>query len=98
MISSYLVDIDGKGYREPFVTEIPQIRKTYPKSGLYKNDGSTLPVWTVEWFAQEVEPLSDGIHIVRCGPWASSPFTQAVTFFTIKSVGHTQALSIIQKA
>jgi hypothetical protein len=66
---------------EPERSKIPEIRKTYSRSGLYRNDGTNTPLWTVNWYARGFEPLSDGIHLVRKGPWASSPDSEAVAFF-----------------
>jgi len=40
----------------------------YPQSGLYLNDGSSKPLWTVDWPGFVILP-ADGIHIVRQGPW-----------------------------
>jgi len=57
------------------------VRKKYTLSGLYQNDGSTKPLWTVGWYAYSVLISSDGIHLVRRGPWASSGDDEAVTFF-----------------
>ena len=57
------------------------LRETYDASGLYPIDGSTEPIWTVDWYAHDVEALSDGIHLVRPGSWASSPHDEAVSFF-----------------
>jgi len=42
------------------------IRDIYHKSGLYKNDGSNEPLWTVDWYGPAT-PLSDGVHLVRWG-------------------------------
>jgi hypothetical protein len=42
-----------------------ELRKTYPRSGLYRNDGSTDPVWAVDWYAYGVYPANDGVHLVR---------------------------------
>lgn len=53
----------------------------YPYSGLYPNDGSISPLWKVNWYAYHVEPLSDGVHLVRHGPWAQNSLSEAVTFF-----------------
>jgi len=58
----------------------PGIRKTYMQSGLYKNDGSTAPLWVVYWYAFGVYPSSDGRHLVRMGPWASSTDQLALSF------------------
>ncbi len=57
-----------------------EIRKTYPRSGLYKNDGSTTPLWTVDWYSHHVFPSSDGRHLVEMGPWASETYQLAVAF------------------
>lgn len=52
----------------------------YKQSGLYRNDGSTTPLWVVYWYAFEVYPSSDGKHLVRMGPWASSVEQLALSF------------------
>jgi len=44
------------------------LRKKYPCSGLYKNDGSITPLWTVSWYG-DVYLLPDGEHLIRKGPW-----------------------------
>jgi len=93
MISAYPAESDGKGYIEPLFSEIKKIRSTYPISGLYRNDGSTVPLWTVDWFAHQVEPLSDGIHIVRRGPWASSSLSEAVSFFAEDELTRTYTVA-----
>ncbi len=62
-------------------TQQVRIRNTYGQSGLYRNDGSTTPLWTVDWYAGSVEPLSDGVHLVRHGLWTTSPDSEAVSFF-----------------
>jgi hypothetical protein len=59
----------------------PEIRKAYKQSGLYRNDGSTTPLWVVDWYAFEVFPSSDGEHLVRMGPWAASTGAPAVSFY-----------------
>lgn len=58
-----------------------EIRKTYKQSGLYRNDGSTTPLWTVDWFSYGVYPSSDGRHVVRMGPWAYDVNQLAVAFY-----------------
>ncbi len=66
MISPLPVNRDA-GWSEPKATEVRALRTRYPRSGLYKNDGSTEPLWTVDWYAFKVYPASDGIHLVRPG-------------------------------
>jgi hypothetical protein len=41
------------------------LRATYKRSGLYKNDGSADPLWTVDWYSRAVVLPSDGVHVVR---------------------------------
>ncbi|HEX8597124.1 MAG TPA: hypothetical protein VF952_01245 [Chloroflexia bacterium] len=55
-----------RGYPMPDET----IRAKYSQAGLYKNDGSTTPVWTIDWYSFGVELSSDGQHLVQYGPWA----------------------------
>jgi hypothetical protein len=50
----------------------PEIRKKYQKSGLYRNNDSTTPLWTVDWYSFGVEVSSDGEHLIRSGPWPSN--------------------------
>jgi hypothetical protein len=57
------------------------VRKTYPQSGLYRNDGSTTPLWRVDWYSFSVFPSSDGVHLVQMGPWASDVEQLAVAFY-----------------
>ncbi len=40
----------------------------YPQSGLYLNDDSSNPLWTIDWLGSVILP-ADGIHLVRRGPW-----------------------------
>ena len=53
----------------------------YPSSGLYRNDGSVEPLWTVDWYAHGIDLSRDGRHMVRYGPWASSPKDLGVAFY-----------------
>ena len=43
--------------------------KNRNKSGLYLNNGSGVPLWTVDWAAYTFLP-SDGVHVIRRGNWA----------------------------
>ena len=57
----------------------------YRQSGLYLNDGSTAPLWTVDWRGCSVVLLpSDGVHVVRKGvTHDSEDYTdEAITFFS----------------
>ena len=61
--------------------EAVRVRSKYPKSGLYLDDNATTPLWTVDWYAHQVFLPSDGIHLVRSGPWASDSSNEALTFY-----------------
>lgn len=54
--------------REGFGTD-KKLRTKYPCSGLYRNDGSDTPIWTVNWYAIWVFVHSDGEHLIRMGRW-----------------------------
>ena len=81
MIAPGTIDQDAGRKVEAFATEIRQIRERYTVSGMYRNDGSTTPLWTFDGYVYCVEPLSDGIHIVVPGPWAMSTEDAACTFY-----------------
>jgi len=54
----------------------------YTISGLYENDGSKKPLWMVVWYAHEVKIASDGVHLVKHGPWASNQDQEAISFYS----------------
>lgn len=66
-----------------FVMLSPFEKRTleYNQSGLYKNNGTQLPEWTVDWYSFGVIPHSNGKHLVRFGPWASSVLQEALSFY-----------------
>ena len=66
---------------DPARGTVKDIPARFPASGLYLNDGSTAPLWTVDWYAPSVTVLSDGIHLIRRGPWAKRISEEALTLF-----------------
>lgn len=64
-----------------WVQKKAEIRDKYKVSGLYKNDGSSIPLWNVYWYSFNVFPSSDGKHVVRMGPWAQSTQDLAIAFY-----------------
>src|SRR5688572_1374322 len=66
--------------RNSYGRTVDTVAARYPSSGLYKS-GSLKPLWTVDWYADHVAVLPDGIHVIRHGPWASSLDDEAFTFF-----------------
>jgi hypothetical protein len=81
MLSPPSFDQGAAYWIEPVAKEIRDIRRTYRQSGLYRNDGSRVPLWTVDWYADGVYVAPDGIHLVRFGPWPVSLDEEAVSFF-----------------
>ncbi len=81
MISPLPLHEDMGSWIETKAAEIQAIRQMYCQSGLYRNDGSTKPLWTVDWYAFRVTVASDGISLVRHGRWASSTDEEACSFF-----------------
>jgi hypothetical protein len=64
MVSPHPVDEDAS--RHDREAEVREIRKTYKQSGLYPNDGSSEPLWTIPYhipdYAVYIAP--DGRHLV----------------------------------
>ena len=60
----------AKAYHEQSRKEVNAIRERYSKSGMYRNDGTREPLWTVDWWAVVTVP-GDGVHVIRQGPWSS---------------------------
>ncbi len=58
-----------------------EIRATYSESGLYPA-GRKTPLWTLSWYAFTAYPSSNGEHLVRVGPWASSTNQLALAFYS----------------
>jgi hypothetical protein len=72
MISPLTIENDAGGWNEEMAAGIREIRRVYKRSGMYRNDGSTEPLWTVDWYAGVVV-ASDGVHLIRHGPWPALP-------------------------
>jgi hypothetical protein len=81
MVAPVSSEEDPEGWNEDLADDIREIRRLYTRSGLYRNDGSAEPLWTVDWYAHRVDIASDGVHLVRHGPWASSTKQEALSFF-----------------
>ena len=63
------IEEDPTAYGQGGAVQNDDIRRQYSQSGLYRNDGSSKPVWTVDWYAFEVVISLDGRYLVRWGPW-----------------------------
>lgn len=71
----YIVEVgDGRYVFVMLVGEsdvVSEIRAKYKKSGLYEANETENALWTVDWYASEVDITPDGKHLVRWGPWPS---------------------------
>lgn len=81
MIAAIEAERDGLSLRNEDKQRAKAIRAKYTTSGMYRNDGSTTPLWTVGWYSYSVLVASDGVHLVRLGPWANRLSDEAFTFF-----------------
>lgn len=81
MISPLSAEEERQLWNAEAGAEISGIRRQYSRSGLYLAADSTTPLWTVDWYAHSVFPFSDGVHLVREGPWATSGQSEGVSFF-----------------
>lgn len=62
--------------------EVQAIRAKYRQSGLYRNDGSTKPLWTIQyWDRSEAYIASDGLHLVVADDWYDRRTLHVVTFY-----------------
>jgi hypothetical protein len=67
-----LVQDLADGYNQGGIITDPQLRKTYPNSGLYSSTDPTQMLYSIDWNAFDVELSHNGQYLVRWGPWASS--------------------------
>lgn len=51
MLSPHPVEEELRFYNEDHQKVVKAIRDVYALTGLYKNDGSNAPLWTVDWYA-----------------------------------------------
>ena len=93
MIASIEIESDGISYGDEGKKEAQRIRAKYPSSGMYLNDGSTKPLWTVDWYAHSVLVASDGNHIIRRGGWATKLSDEAFTIFEQNKVIRSYQIS-----
>ncbi len=64
MIPAVSLEVELKQYNPEHQKVVKAIRELYRKTGLYKNDGSKEPLWTVDWY-DGVAIAADGIYMVR---------------------------------
>jgi hypothetical protein len=97
MIPPYSLDEELRFWNEEYGEKVRQIRTVRGVSGMYRNDGTSEPLWTVSWYAGGAEIFSDGVHLVRHGPWASKLSDEAVSFFAKDKLLRTYRVSDLIK-
>jgi hypothetical protein len=73
MIAPGTVEDEVRRWNQETAAGIREIRRVYTRSGLYRNDGSAEPLWTVDWYDDGVKVASDGAHLIRLGPLPNLP-------------------------
>lgn len=61
--------------------EARQIQMAYPKSGMYRNDGSFELIWEFDSYSGRVVLMNDGVHMTRFGQFCLNPEDEAISFF-----------------
>jgi hypothetical protein len=93
MIAPIDINLDGITQNEAGKKEARRVRETYLSSGMYLNDGSTNPLWTVDWHSNRVFVSSDGEHVIRLGGYATELSEEALTFFRRNEVLRSYTIS-----
>ena len=72
MLSHEPINEELAHFNEQVQPKIRAIREKWSKSGMYRNDGSSDPLWTVDWYAYQVDVPSGGEYVVRytSGGWS----------------------------
>jgi hypothetical protein len=63
--------------------ESREVRRIYPRSGLYRAEGPAVPLWTIDWYApaSAVDLSSDGVHLILRESGGSSAESGAIRFY-----------------
>lgn len=67
MIGSYSSEEEPTHWIGELAAEIRAIRQKYTVGGMYRNDDSTTPIWTVDWYAYRIDVPAGGEVVVRYG-------------------------------
>jgi len=65
MIGSYSPEEEPTHWIDERAAEIRAIRQKYTVGGMYRNDGSTTPIWTVNWYAYRIDVPAGGEGVGR---------------------------------
>jgi hypothetical protein len=77
-------ELSNPGLNELEKTRIRSIRSAYAESGLYRNDGSTTPIWIYdgEWCSGDGPIIApDGMHVIFPGRWLHDEYASTAVAF-----------------
>ena len=60
IIGPYSAEEEPTHWAGQWAAKVKAIRDKWTASGMYRNDGSTTPLWTVDWYAYEVDVPNRG--------------------------------------
>jgi hypothetical protein len=66
-----------------------KLKSKYQTSGLYLNDGSTVALWSVDWYRPNIYPDSDGVHAFSLTEQPSAANDEALAFFEKGKLVHS---------
>ncbi|MEZ5991418.1 MAG: hypothetical protein R3E76_03600 [Planctomycetota bacterium] len=69
------------GTPERLMDKKHDVYSSYSVSGLYRNDGSTDPLWAFDGYLYSAHILDDGRHLIAPAVWASDMDSRAVAFY-----------------
>src|SRR4051812_21320808 len=55
IIGPYSAEEEPTHWIGEYAAKVKAVRDKWTVSGMYRNDGSTTPLWTVDWYAYEVD-------------------------------------------
>jgi hypothetical protein len=75
--------VEAASGRIPYsqIERTKELRAKYPRSGLYRNDGSSTPLWTVDWYSDSIALSSDGIHLCSLAGDVQDLSSEALVFY-----------------
>jgi hypothetical protein len=65
MIGRYSAEEEPTHWVGEFAARVKAVRDKWTVSGMYRNDGSVTPLWTVDWYAYTVDVPAGGELVVR---------------------------------
>ena len=91
VLAPFSVEAEAARLRPEDANKIRELRRKYPRAGLYCNDGGVEPLWTIDWYAFEGQLYlkDDGVHVIKCDTRSSLCFYakgQAVRAYSLRDL------------